>query len=94
VLEVTDEFAEDPGLIRVRDSAVLLLHHSFRQTSVINGAEEQERRATSALLAVMSAVREFGRAVTQPLGAPAGTLSTFIEVPSTSGISASIRTDL
>src|SRR5688572_20612030 len=50
-------------------------------TSGINGAEEQERRATSALLAVMSAVREFGRAVTQPLGAPAGALETYVEVP-------------
>ena len=34
-------------------------------TSGINGAEEQERRATSALLAVLSAVREFGRALRQ-----------------------------
>src|SRR5690242_5165888 len=50
-------------------------------TSGINGADEQERRATSALLAVMSSVREFGRAVTQPLGAPAGSVQTFIEVP-------------
>lgn len=50
-------------------------------TSGISGAEEQERRATSALLAVMAAVREFGRAVTTPLGAPAGTIETFIEVP-------------
>jgi hypothetical protein len=50
-------------------------------TSGINGADEQERRATSALLAVMSSVREFGRAITQPLGAPAGQLQTFIEVP-------------
>src|SRR5687768_17177905 len=50
-------------------------------TSGINGAEERERRATSALLAVMAAVREFGRAITQPLGAPAGALQTFIEVP-------------
>lgn len=50
-------------------------------TSGINGAEEQERRATSALLAVMSAVREFGRALTQPFGAPAGIVQTFIEVP-------------
>ena len=41
-------------------------------TSGINGADEQERRATSALLAVMTAVREFGRALTKPLGAPAG----------------------
>ncbi|RLP98366.1 stress response protein [Micromonospora sp. CV4] len=50
-------------------------------TSGINGAEEQERRATSAVLAVMSAVREFGRVLTQSVGAPAGTVQTFIEVP-------------
>lgn len=50
-------------------------------TSGINGAEEQERRATSALLAVMSAVREFGRALTKPYGAPAGAVETYIEVP-------------
>lgn len=50
-------------------------------TSGINGADEQERRATSALLSVMSSVKEFGRALTSPLGAPAGRLETFIEVP-------------
>jgi hypothetical protein len=50
-------------------------------TSGINGADEQERRATSALLAVMSSVREFGRAITQSLGAPSAPLETFIEVP-------------
>lgn len=50
-------------------------------TSGINGAEEQERRATSALLAVMSAVKEFGRSLTQRYGAPAGALETYIEVP-------------
>lgn len=50
-------------------------------TSGISGAEEQERRATSALLAVIPAVREFGRALLQPLGAPAGSVQTFIEVP-------------
>ena len=50
-------------------------------TSGINGAEEQERRATSALLAVMSAVKEFGRVLTGPLGAPSSQLETFIEVP-------------
>ncbi|WNV76350.1 hypothetical protein [Geodermatophilus sp. DSM 44513] len=54
-------------------------------TSGISGSEEQERRATSALLAVLTAVREFGRAVTQPLGAPAGTVQAFIEVPFTLG---------
>lgn len=50
-------------------------------TSGINGAEEQERRATSALLAVMSSVKEYGRVLTGRMGAPAGMLETFIEVP-------------
>lgn len=50
-------------------------------TSGINGAEEQERRATSALLAVIAAVKEFGRALLGPLGAVAGQVETFIEVP-------------
>ncbi|WP_438354368.1 hypothetical protein [Microbacterium sp. CJ88] len=50
-------------------------------TSGINGAEEQERRATSALLAVMSSVKEYGRTLTSAMGAPAGTLEAFIEVP-------------
>lgn len=50
-------------------------------TSGINGADEQERRATSALLAVMCAVREFGRSLTKPFGAPSGTVEAYIEVP-------------
>ena len=50
-------------------------------TSGISGAEEQERRATSALLAVMSAVPDFHRALLKPLGAPSGKLETYIEVP-------------
>lgn len=50
-------------------------------TSGINGADEQERRATSALLAVLSAVSEFGRTILTPLGAPAGKVETYIEVP-------------
>lgn len=50
-------------------------------TSGINGAEEQERRATSALLAVLSAVKEFGRALLKPFDAPAGVLECYIEVP-------------
>ncbi|HEX2040089.1 MAG TPA: hypothetical protein VHF47_10205 [Acidimicrobiales bacterium] len=49
--------------------------------SGINGALEQERRAVSALLAVMTAVREFGRALLGPLGAPASPIESFIEVP-------------
>ncbi|MEV0646667.1 stress response protein [Phytomonospora sp. NPDC050363] len=50
-------------------------------TSGVNGAEEQERRATSALLAVMHSVREFCRALTRPLGAPVGVAAAYIEVP-------------
>jgi len=49
--------------------------------SGISGADEQERRGVSALLAVLSSVREFGRAITSQLGAPAGPISTYIEVP-------------
>ncbi|HKJ11199.1 MAG TPA: hypothetical protein VJ976_02290 [Ornithinimicrobium sp.] len=50
-------------------------------TSGINGAEEQERRATSALLAVISAVKEYGHSLLRPLGAPSGRVECYIEVP-------------
>lgn len=50
-------------------------------TSGISGQDEAERRATSALLAVMSAVKEFGTAITKPYGAPTSWLETYIEVP-------------
>jgi hypothetical protein len=50
-------------------------------TSGINGSDEAERRATSGLLAVMGAVREFGLAVVKPMGAPTAQLDCFIEVP-------------
>lgn len=46
----------------------------------IRGQEEQEKRATSSLLAVMQAVPEFGCALLKPLGAPKGSISTFAEV--------------
>src|SRR5688572_22970119 len=49
-------------------------------TSGISGAEEQERRATSATLAVLAPVKEFGKAITSQLGAPAGTVETYVEV--------------
>jgi hypothetical protein len=51
-------------------------------TSGINGADEQETRATSALLAVLPVVRDFATALLRPFGVPtSGTLETFIEVP-------------
>lgn len=46
----------------------------------IRGQEEQERRATSALLAVMRAVPEFGYGLLKELGAPKSTIQTFCEV--------------
>jgi hypothetical protein len=46
----------------------------------IRGQEEQEKRATSTLLAVMRAVPEFGHALLKELGAPKGKISTFAEV--------------
>ncbi|MGH2778137.1 MAG: hypothetical protein ACRDJB_05755 [Actinomycetota bacterium] len=49
--------------------------------SSASGVEAQERRAASALLAVIGAVNEFGRALLKPLGAPAGRIETFVEVP-------------
>lgn len=48
--------------------------------SGISGPDEQERRGVSALMAVIESVREFGRAITTPLGAPAGSIRAFIEV--------------
>jgi len=57
-------------------------HHArLIPTSGINGAKEQERRATSALLAVLSIVPDYGKALLSQIGAPAGNVSTFIEVP-------------
>lgn len=46
----------------------------------IRGQDEQEKRATSSLLAVMRAVPEFGHALIGRLGAPKGRISTFAEV--------------
>lgn len=45
----------------------------------IKGALDQERRATSALLAVLTAVPDFSRTLLRPIGAPAGKVSAYIE---------------
>jgi hypothetical protein len=87
------------GIVRVPNASVLLwrttrglsmTEESWHQarlipTSGISGAEEQERRATSALLAVMGVVKEFNKALLGPLGAPSGTVETYIEVPFVAG---------
>ena len=49
--------------------------------SGVGASEEQEKRATSAVLSAMMVVREFGRAVCTRFGAPAGHIETYIEVP-------------
>ncbi len=49
--------------------------------SSASGVEAQERRAASALLAVIGAVPEFAYALLKPLGAHKGKVRTFIEVP-------------
>ncbi len=61
--------------------------------SGIRNAEERERRAVSALLAVLYAVNEFGVALTRPFGAPKGKLSAFIEVPLELADGRSVRPD-
>ncbi len=55
-------------------------------TSGIKGVDDQETRATSALLSVMMSVPEFARALLRKVNAPAGNVRTYIEVP--------IKTDL
>lgn len=47
--------------------------------SGLKGDEEQERRTTSAFLAVMTAVPEFARALLKELSAPNGSVDCFIE---------------
>jgi hypothetical protein len=46
----------------------------------LRGQDEQEKRATSSLLAVVRAVPEFGRGLIAGLGAPKGRISTYTEL--------------
>ncbi|WP_137876491.1 TerD family protein [Rhodococcus sp. Q] len=46
----------------------------------VGSGDEQERRATSAFIATMQAVRPFARALCGRMGAPAGTFEGFVEV--------------
>lgn len=48
--------------------------------SGVGNAGEQEKRATSCLLATMMAIRDFGRALVSRFGGPAGSIETFLEV--------------
>lgn len=47
----------------------------------VGAAEEQEKRASSALLSVMMGIRPFGRSLASRFGAPSGTVETYLEVP-------------
>lgn len=62
-------------------------------TSGINGPDEQETRATSALLAVLPVVRDFTAALVRPFGAPSGLVETFIEVPLPTADGRTVRPD-
>lgn len=59
----------------------------------IRGQEEQEIRAASSLLAVMGAVDEFGRNLLKEVGAPAGKITAFTEVPLRSAAGKILRPD-
>lgn len=59
----------------------------------IRGQDEQEIRGASSLLAVMGAVDEFGRALLKEIGAPAGRISTFTEVPLKNAEGKTLRPD-
>lgn len=59
----------------------------------IRGQDEQEIRAASSLLAVMRAVDEFGKALLKEIGAPAGRISTFTEVPLETAEGKTLRPD-
>ena len=61
--------------------------------SGMRNSEEQERRSTSALLAVLSAVDEFGLAFVKPYGAHKGKFATYIEVPFELADGRSVRPD-
>ncbi|MGK2885327.1 MAG: TerD family protein [Rhodococcus sp. (in: high G+C Gram-positive bacteria)] len=53
--------------------------------SGVGSGEEQEKRATSALIATMQAVRPFARAICSRAGAPAGPFEGYLEVPFVKG---------
>jgi len=59
----------------------------------IRGQEEQEIRGASSLLAVMTAVDEFGKNLLKEIGAPAGRISTFTEVPLKAADGKTLRPD-
>src|SRR5580658_1230389 len=62
-------------------AAVGWRHAWLISTAGIRSQPEQEKRATSCLLAVMHGVPEFGHALLKPLGAPrAPVIETFAEV--------------
>lgn len=51
----------------------------------VGSGDEQERRATAAVVSTMQAVKPFARAICSRLGAPVGRVEGYIEVPYTRG---------
>lgn len=68
-------------MIEKQDPEVTWPRARLIPVSGIGTARESERRATSALLAVLSAVDEFGRALLKQVGAPAGNVESYVETP-------------
>ena len=67
-----------------RDDSETPLEESWQRarlipTTGIRGVKDREQRATSALLAVIGAVPDFGKAILARADAPAGRISTFVE---------------
>lgn len=61
--------------------------HAARLFSVsgVGSGDEQEKRATSSLIATMQAVRPFARAICARAGAPSGPFEGYLEVPFVKG---------
>jgi hypothetical protein len=76
-----------------RDAATPWMPARLIPVAGIRGQDEQEIRAASSLLAVMGAVDEFGRALMKEIGAPAGRISTFTEVPLKNAEGKTLRPD-
>lgn len=71
----TPQLALDPGWQPSRLFSV----------AAIGGQDEQEKRATSALMWTLGAVPQLSRSLTARAGAPAGAVETYLEVPFTLG---------
>lgn len=83
----------EAGANRGEDAADHWMPARLIPVAGIRGQEEQEIRAASSLLAVMTAVDEFGRELLKEIGAPAGRIKTYTEVPLKAANGKTLRPD-